>query len=70
MAEAKQAWTDAEKVILNHGLEQQLLIQKDGLFFQIIEKTGPIPWDDLSLPEGRTRKACLVMVRFSRRLRP
>jgi hypothetical protein len=29
MAEAMQAWTDAEKVILNHGLEQQLLIQKD-----------------------------------------
>ncbi len=33
-----------------------------GLFLQIIERSGPIPWDDLTLPEGRTKKACSVMV--------
>lgn len=33
-----------------------------GLLFQIIEKAGSIPWDDLVLPEGRTKKACVVMV--------
>jgi hypothetical protein len=35
---------------------------KVGLFFQIIEKAGTIPWDKITLPEGRTRKACELMV--------
>jgi len=29
---------------------------------QIIEKAGPIPWDALKLPEGRTKKAVQVMI--------
>ena len=33
-----------------------------GLLFQIIDKGGSIPWDDLTLPEGRTKKACTVMI--------
>jgi hypothetical protein len=32
------------------------------LLFQIVEQGGPIPWDSLKLPEGRTRKACTVMI--------
>ncbi|KAK3672235.1 hypothetical protein LTR78_007988 [Recurvomyces mirabilis] len=40
-------WTEAEKL---------------GLLFQIIEKAGTIPWSELTLPEGRTQKACSVMV--------
>ncbi|KAK3706164.1 hypothetical protein LTR37_012865 [Vermiconidia calcicola] len=43
----KANWTDAEKI---------------GLLYQIIEKSGAIPWDQLKLPEGRTKKACMVMV--------
>lgn len=33
-----------------------------GLLFQIIEKAGKIPWDSITLPEGRTQKACVVMI--------
>ncbi|KAM0704337.1 hypothetical protein Q7P35_008571 [Cladosporium inversicolor] len=44
---AAKGWTDAEKV---------------GLFLQIITRAGPIPWPELNLPEGRTMKACQVMV--------
>lgn len=33
-----------------------------GIFFQIIEKSGPIPWEHLTLPEGRTKKAVQVMI--------
>lgn len=33
-----------------------------GLLFQIIELAGPVPWPKLELPEGRTQKACVVMV--------
>lgn len=33
-----------------------------GLFLQIITRAGPIPWPELNLPEGRTMKACQVMV--------
>lgn len=33
-----------------------------GLLLQIISKTGAIPWPELTLPEGRTLKACQVMV--------
>ncbi|KAK6429954.1 hypothetical protein LTR95_013895 [Oleoguttula sp. CCFEE 5521] len=40
-------WTEAEKL---------------GLFLQIIAKLGPIPWADIELPAGRTRKACDVMI--------
>ncbi|KJX99066.1 hypothetical protein TI39_contig375g00008 [Zymoseptoria brevis] len=40
-------WTEAEKL---------------GILFQVIEKAGPIPWAELTLPEGRTQKACQVMV--------
>lgn len=29
---------------------------------QIIAKSGPVPWPELNLPEGRTMKACQVMV--------
>ncbi|KAM0718273.1 hypothetical protein Q7P37_006605 [Cladosporium fusiforme] len=44
---APRGWTDAEKV---------------GLFLQIIAKAGAVPWSDLTLPEGRTVKACQVML--------
>ncbi|KAK5115792.1 hypothetical protein LTR62_000881 [Meristemomyces frigidus] len=44
---SKVSWTDAEKL---------------GLFFQIMEKSGTICWSELTLPEGRTMKACQVMV--------
>jgi hypothetical protein len=30
------------------------------LYFQIIAKAGPVKWDELTLPEGRTSKACQV----------
>ncbi len=33
-----------------------------GLLFHIIEKMGPIPWNDLTLPPGRTLKAVQVMI--------
>lgn len=33
-----------------------------GIFLQIISKSGAIPWPDLTLPGGRTLKACQVMV--------
>ncbi|KAF2173766.1 hypothetical protein M409DRAFT_16039 [Zasmidium cellare ATCC 36951] len=43
-----KGWTDTEKV---------------GFFFQIIGKMGgSIPWGELELPEGRTQKACQVMI--------
>lgn len=29
---------------------------------QIMSKVTPIPWNDLTLPEGRTVKACQVMI--------
>jgi hypothetical protein len=32
------------------------------LFLQIIAKAGPVPWPELTLPEGRTVKACQVML--------
>ena len=36
---------------------------KLGVMFQIIEKTGgPIKWNELDLPEGRTVKAVQVMI--------
>ncbi|KAK5168988.1 uncharacterized protein LTR77_006297 [Saxophila tyrrhenica] len=46
-AEKAKPWTDTEKM---------------GLVFQILEKFGTIPWDDITLPEGRTKKACVVMI--------
>lgn len=33
-----------------------------GVLFQVIEKSGKIPWDSITLLEGRTRKACEVMI--------
>ncbi|KAF2722284.1 hypothetical protein K431DRAFT_46055 [Polychaeton citri CBS 116435] len=42
-----KSWTEAEKL---------------GLLFQIVVRSGPVPWDDLQLPEGRTVKACQVMI--------
>lgn len=33
-----------------------------GLIFQIIEQSGSIKWDTLTLPEGRTKKACDIMI--------
>lgn len=46
------------------SLHPHLLIRSHqvGFLFQIIEKGGPIPWDELTLPEGRTKKAVQVMV--------
>ncbi|WPH00207.1 Hypothetical protein R9X50_00303000 [Acrodontium crateriforme] len=44
---SKSGWTDTEKA---------------GIFFQIMEKVSPIPWDQLELPEGRTLKAVQMMV--------
>jgi hypothetical protein len=63
---AAKGWTDAEKVrdtitktetcwTLTHAVQV-------GLFLQIITRAGPIPWPELNLPEGRTMKACQVMV--------
>ncbi|QIW96019.1 hypothetical protein AMS68_001537 [Peltaster fructicola] len=43
----KIGWTDTEKL---------------GLILQIVAKSGKIPWDELELPEGRTQKACQVML--------
>ncbi|KAK4498107.1 hypothetical protein PRZ48_010763 [Zasmidium cellare] len=42
-----KGWTDTEKA---------------GFLFHIIAKMGSIPWNDLDLPEGRTLKACQVMI--------
>ncbi|KXL44907.1 hypothetical protein M433DRAFT_154417 [Acidomyces richmondensis BFW] len=50
MSETKappKPWTEGEKL---------------GILFQIIERSGPIPWDDLKLPDGRTKKAVQVMI--------
>ena len=33
-----------------------------GLILQIACRGGPIPWAELALPEGRTIKACQVMI--------
>lgn len=33
-----------------------------GLILQIVAKAGPVPWAELNLPEGRTQKACTVML--------
>ncbi len=33
-----------------------------GLVFQILNHFGTIPWDQITLPEGRTKKACSVMI--------
>lgn len=33
-----------------------------GVLFQVIEKAGSIPWDELELPEGRTKKAVQIMI--------
>ncbi|GAB7360984.1 hypothetical protein MBLNU230_g0967t1 [Neophaeotheca triangularis] len=44
---AAGAWTESEKV---------------GLLFQIIALGGPIPWNQVDLPEGRTLKAVQVMI--------
>ena len=30
-------------------------------FIELAVRAGKIPWDELELPEGRTRKACQVM---------
>ncbi|KAF2765286.1 hypothetical protein EJ03DRAFT_355013 [Teratosphaeria nubilosa] len=43
----KLLWTDTEKL---------------GILFQIIEKQGSIPWDELTFPPGRTKKAVQVMI--------
>lgn len=32
------------------------------IYFQIMEKSGPIPWDDIELPEGRTKRAVEQMI--------
>lgn len=42
---------------MHHSLTIQV-----GLFLQIIARAGPVPWPDLTLPEGRTIKACQVML--------
>ncbi|KAK3051439.1 hypothetical protein LTR09_007462 [Extremus antarcticus] len=44
---AAKGWTDTEKM---------------GLVFQILNHFGTIPWDQITLPEGRTKKACSVMI--------
>lgn len=68
MAEKASAkgWTDTEKVmkgqfISNASRTLTYTIQV-GLFLQIIAKGGSIPWPELTLPEGRTQKACQVML--------
>lgn len=33
-----------------------------GLILQIVARAGPVPWAELNLPEGRTQKACMVML--------
>jgi hypothetical protein len=38
------------------------LVPQASLFLQIIAKAGPVPWPELTLPEGRTVKACQVML--------
>nr|OQO22547.1 hypothetical protein B0A51_09022 [Rachicladosporium sp. CCFEE 5018] len=47
MASTAKGWTEAEKL---------------GLLFQIIARSGTIPWPELELPAGRTVKACQVMI--------
>lgn len=63
---AAKGWTDAEKVreILTNNDTCRALTHaiQVGLFLQIISRAGPIPWPELNLPEGRTMKACQVMV--------
>jgi hypothetical protein len=39
-----------------------VLATQVAFLFQIIEKLGSIPWDELTYPEGRTKKACQVMI--------
>ena len=63
---AAKGWTDAEKVreITNDAETRRIPAHtvQVGLFLQIITKAGPIPWPELTLPDGRTMKACQVMV--------
>jgi len=63
---AAKGWTDAEKVRESITTTETCWtpthIIQVGLFLQIIARAGPIPWPELTLPEGRTTKACQVMV--------
>ena len=63
---APKGWTDTEKVnTYTTGVTCNALfthILQAGLFLQIIAKAGPVPWPELTLPEGRTVKACQVML--------
>ncbi|KAK4539240.1 hypothetical protein LTR36_000868 [Oleoguttula mirabilis] len=43
----KTPWTDTEKLMI---------------LFQIIEKSGPILWNELELPEGRTKQGVQTMI--------
>lgn len=61
-----KGWTDTEKVMkqqftgkISRTLTYTIQV---GLFLQIIAKGGSIPWPELTLPEGRTQKACQVML--------
>jgi hypothetical protein len=45
---APKGWTDTEKVSAST--------------IRGIAKAGPVPWPELTLPEGRTVKACQVML--------
>jgi len=65
-----KGWTDNEKVELpfprfrlpSHNLHANTSHSQLGLMLQIMSKVSPIPWAELILPEGRTIKACQVMI--------
>ena len=64
---APKGWTDTEKVSASTSTRDICKaplthILQAGLFLQIIAKAGAIPWGELQLPEGRTVKACQVML--------
>ncbi|KAK6432866.1 hypothetical protein LTR95_010959 [Oleoguttula sp. CCFEE 5521] len=49
---AKTGWSESERL---------------GLLFQIIAVGGAIPWEKLTLPNGRTKKACDMMIQKERK---
>ena len=54
--------------MLNLYLIQLLTHQQLSLYLQIISKTAAkIPWNELDLPEGRTIKACQMIIDKDRR---
>jgi hypothetical protein len=63
---APKGWTDTEKVSFSttRGIRSAPFAYtlQASLFLQIIAKAGPVPWPELTLPEGRTVKACQVML--------